>query len=281
MLPEGELAEQTAQTLAITQLPTWAPPPPRYAEQDLHELPPRWRARRKAALWSEEDKALGLLESISSSDSDTPSGCLTHLLPQYSCKSSGGRVTPQEALVETCCILQEPWQKGTFSTPTTHRQRDTFPVGKLCVPLWSDMGWEARDCLTFSPLTCSSGGKGHCWETSSTPHSPPGQNSFPPQKKHLPVTEPHCLCPGALLGAPEGPVHPSALLKSCLHNWQGTHPLRSLRFHLGLSQALSQLVSPAVASIYWLFLKQLIPVLSHTVNQRGVSGDGRRDDNVF
>lgn len=133
MLPKGKLAKQTAQTLAITQLPTLAPPPPRYAEQDLHKLPPRWRAGRKAALWSEEDEALGLLESISSSDSDTPPGCLTHLLPQYSCNSTGGRVIPWEALVRTCCILQEPWQKGRFSTPATHCQHDTFPAGKLCV----------------------------------------------------------------------------------------------------------------------------------------------------
>lgn len=132
MLPKGELAKQTVQTLAITQLPTLAPLPPCYAEQDLHKLPPRWRARRKAALWSDEDEALGLLECISSSDSDTLPGCLTHLLPPYSCNSTGGRVTPREALVRTCCILQEPWQKGRSSASATHRQRDTFPAGKLC-----------------------------------------------------------------------------------------------------------------------------------------------------
>lgn len=89
VLPEGKLAEQAAQTLVISQLPTLAPSPPHCAEQELHKLLPRWRAERKAVLWSQEDKMLGFLESISNSDSDSLLGCLIHLLPPYSCNFTG------------------------------------------------------------------------------------------------------------------------------------------------------------------------------------------------
>lgn len=76
---------------------------------------------------------LGFLVSISNSDSDSLPGCLIHLLPPYSCNSTGGRVTPQEALVRTCCTIQEPWQKGRFSIPATRCHCGTSPEGKLCV----------------------------------------------------------------------------------------------------------------------------------------------------
>lgn len=47
MLPEGELAKQTAQTQVIRWLPTLALPPPCYAEQDLHKTPSKMEGREK------------------------------------------------------------------------------------------------------------------------------------------------------------------------------------------------------------------------------------------
>lgn len=144
VLPEGQLAEQAAQTLVITQLPTLAPSRLHCAEQDLHKLPPRWRAGRKAALSSEEDKVLGFLESISNSDSDTSPGCLIHLLPPYSCSSAGGRVTPQEALVRTCLLHLT----RTLAEGQVLHSCHPFPVWQLprrkalCMP--SDQIWGGR-----------------------------------------------------------------------------------------------------------------------------------------
>lgn len=167
-------------------------------------------------MWSEEDKMLGFLESVSNSDSDSLPGCLILLLPPYSCNSTGERVTPQEALVRTGLLhLTRTWAEGQVSIPATQCPCGTFQEGKLCVHSLPRQGWQTRDYLTFRPLTCSPGVKGHYWKTPLTLCL--YEIAFLHQKtqiiwQSLRLT----VFVQALLGTLEGPGHPSALLN--LHN---------------------------------------------------------------